>query len=355
MNDLKDIFLSLLRMGIWGKKEELRQLSAEEWILIYQMAMKQKVYGFIFDAILLLKPAEMPGQLIQQWAAEVQTLEQRNKMQMMQLVQLQFFFENQHQIPFRLLKGQGIARNYPNGLHRYCGDLDLWFRSAEEVEKANLAMEAAGYKVNRGGGDDSEYEWNGTAIEHHYELVELHSPFLRKKLREWEYQEFMACKEIPNPIANLLLQITHILKHQLNGGIGFRQICDLAVSFSTLDYDCLELERLCRKLGIYRWSKLLCSLLHKALKVPQEKLPFPCTENPDAMLNEIWEAGDFGHGDTRFGIHPDGKWASKLFTAKVIWHKTRVFFFYVPAESFWWQAGLTTYRIKEILQIPFKR
>lgn len=351
---MKETFLYLLRLGLWGKTDDTQEvnLTEAEWIMLYQMAAKQKVYGFIFDGICQLpeKP-NMPEGLWQQWCHDVQVIEQQNKLQLMQLIQLQYFYQTQHNIPFRLLKGHGIARHYRNPLRRFCGDYDLWFRSPADVERANVAMEKAGYPVQRGHYDDSAFGWNGQEIEHHYHLIELHNPFMQKGLLKWEEQIFDESKEYPTPCADLLLQITHILKHQLNGGIGFRQICDLAVSLMTYEYDAQELERLCKKFHIYKWTKLLLALVQKVLHVPDEKLPFPTTENPDAMLNEIWEAGDFGHGDTRWGNRPKGKWASKFYTFSIIWHKTKIFFLYAPDESFWWQAQLALRRIGEALHL----
>lgn len=346
-----DPFLYLLRAGLWGKLDDERELncSPEDWVAIYQMAHKQAVAGIIFDGIVLLPENQLPPrELLQHWYGEVRQLEAENRRQIGCITQLEFLLTMQHQIPFHVIKGQCIAQLYRNRLHRSVGDIDLWFSSPQLVEQANVLMEQQGARLQRGKHQDSAMGWNGQEIEHHYHLIELHNPFLRKELKAWEKSIHEQSKNGPLPVANLLLQITHILKHQLNGGIGMKQLCDLAVSFCTLDYDRQELVAQARKYGVYRFSKLLASFVSTYLGVSQDRLPFPATENPAALMNEIWEAGEFGHYDTRFGNRPAGKWSGKCYTLNIILHKAKVFFFYAPGESFWWTAGLVTARLKEL-------
>lgn len=354
MRNIKEDFLYLLRLGLWGHIENEKEvsLSRDEWIAIYQMSVKQTVQGLVFDGIQLLPVSQQPEKEIQYpWLLQLINLEHQNKQQIAQLIELQYFFENENHLPFRLLKGQGIARLYRNGLHRICGDFDLWFGPAENVEKANQLIESKGIHVVRGEYDDGEYNWFGTDVEHHCHLIELHNPFKEKELMAWEKMIYQTSSDVPEPCANLLLQITHILKHQLNEGIGLRQICDLAVSLKGLDYNAEDLQKLCKKYGVYRWTKLLLSLINKVLGVPQKELPFPCDGNPECLLDEIWESGNFGHYDTRFGNRPTGKWASKLYTANIIFQKMKIFFFYVPEESFWWTSRLVGLRFLQALHL----
>lgn len=348
MRNIKTDFFYLLQLGLWGKTAEQRVIhfSKEEWKAIYIMAVKQTVQGIIFDGIQLLPIDQQPPKDIQiPWLMAVVKIEKSNKIQLAQLNDILNFF-NQNNLPFILQKGQGIAKLYRNRYHRICGDYDLWFGSEEKTEKANKLIEEIGIKVERGFKADSIYNWFGTPAEHHFRLVELTNPFKEKDLRNWEIEEFNKSTFVPTPCANLLLQITHILKHQLNEGIGLRQICDLAVSLTCLEYDKKELEALCRKYGVFRWTKLLISLIHQTLGVPLEKMPFPNSYNPTILINEIWEAGNFGHGDTRFGDRPEGKWKSKLYTANIICRKTKLFFYYIPEECFWRISTMVWARIK---------
>lgn len=334
-----EAFLYLLRQGLWGSsgKETGVTLTEKEWKALQRMAMVQTVQGIIYDGILTLPEEQRPSAVfLSQWAAQVKEMEGRNRRQQVQLIQLRYFFETEHGLHFCLLKGQTVARHYRNPMHRYCGDLDLWFGNKEEVEKANRLIEANGIEVMRGADGDGQYCWGGTPVENKSRLVDLRNPLKQKRLKAWEKEVFEDSGEEPMPEANLLLQITHILKHYVNGGgLGFRHLCDLAVSFRALEYDAERLIVLCKEYGVYRWADMLASLIHQVLEVPKDDLPFPCKENPAPLLDEMWISGNFGIGDTRFGEHPSGRWGSKFYTARKVWHKARTFSRVAPGECVW--------------------
>ena len=219
-------------------------------------------------------------------------------------------------------------------------------------------------RVERGMTGDSAYLINGALIEQHARLIELHNPFFQKELTQWEKQVFTTGKPeqrpvyygvpvtVPTPVAHQLLVSTHILKHLLNAGIGLRQLCDAAVLLRA-QYEILdkkELEERCRRLGVYRWSQLLYALLVKYIGLPERYLPFPTDENPDTLMEEVWESGNFGFYDERKAARPEGKWKNKWYTVKQIGRKAKLFYLYAPGETFWWPVLLSGVRIKELIQ-----
>ena len=339
MKKIKEIFFVLLRWGLWGTVNEKMHLdlTEAEWKALYQMSVIQTVQGIIYDGIKLIPDNEKPSiDFFQRWNQEVKRIEKENTKQLAKLVQLKYFFEAEHQLRFVLLKGQTLARHYRNPLHRFCGDMDLWFKTDGMVEEANNLLEHAGVDVLRGHAGGGEYNWYGTPVEHKSHLIELSNPLMQHRLRVWEHEIFDNSTDEPTAEANLLLQMTHILKHYVKGGgLGFRHLCDLALSFTALDYNADEVMALCKEFGIYRWADMLTALIHQVLDVPLERLPFPCKEDPEPLLEEMWIAGNFGVGDNRFGNHPRGRWGSKLYTARRVWHKTRTFYRVAPGECFW--------------------
>lgn len=352
-NRLKQAFLVLLRQGLWGRKEveqDTFSLTPEEWMQIYQMAVKQTVQGIIYDGIgLLPKEQQPPRSLLIQWTIGIDQLERQNRQQYAVIELLTRIFRQEPSLPFQVLKGQGIADFYHNPLHRVCGDIDLYFGNEEQTEKANRRIEQMGIKVERHLEGEANYMLNGVFIEHHAHLVDLH--YKKKELQQWEAERFREGGLTPAPVPNHLLLSTHILKHLINQGIGLRQLCDAAMALVALKEktDNRELEQISRQWHIYRWNKLLYALLVKYIGLPETYLPFPTTANPDRLMAEIWESGNFGHGDERYGIRPEGKWKSKWHTWKIVSHKLHISAVYAPHETIHWLSGLIGYRLKEQL------
>ena len=63
----------------------------------------------------------------------------------------------------------------------------------------------------------------------------------------------------------------------------------------------------------------------------------------------VWESGNFGHGDERFGDRPEGKWKSKWHTWKIVSNKLHLSAVYAPHETWYWLTGLIGFRLKEII------
>lgn len=105
-----------------------------------------------------------------------------------------------------------------------------------------------GLPVKRGANGEASCLINRVLVEHHSRLIELHNPFLQKKIRQWEAGVFTNSQgKLPSE-ANHLLLSTHILKHLINEGIGLRQLCDIAMAFNALHSvtNKNELECICR-------------------------------------------------------------------------------------------------------------
>lgn len=351
LQELQETLLLLIRIGLWGKeKHKCLNLNEDSWKKLYLLARNQTVQAIVFDGIQELDIKEMPPKsILIPWMIEVEIIEKENQKQIRTIEELKTILIEENNIQFHVLKGQSIGTLYPNPLHRICGDIDLWFETPEITEHANNVIENYGISVERGAQNDSHYYFKDIEIEHHYNLIELHDPFIQKRLKNWEREVFQDNNIYPNPTASLLLQVTHILKHQLNEGIGLRQICDLAISLRKLDYNKEAFRQLCKTYGVYSWVQLLFAIITKHFGVGKQFLPFPPKGNPDTLLNEIWQSGNFGYYDTRFGNRPSGFWKSKFYTFKLMARKSWMYFRFAPEESLWNTILLAYRRIKELL------
>ncbi|MDR1743995.1 MAG: nucleotidyltransferase family protein [Dysgonamonadaceae bacterium] len=363
-DSVKSAFFALLKAGLWNNFPVPQgiSLTEDEWLRLYSFSREQTVEGIIYDGILRLSAECFPPKsLMLKWTALVTTIEDRNK-QMNDLIEKLGGFFSINNLDLYLLKGQGLARCYEQPSHRVCGDIDWYFYTRETFKKANRLIAGKGFKMHKSIDLDVSYAWKGIPVEHHSRLIDIHNPFVSKWLKKIVQDEeknklwmsFGSCNiALPSPLLSHLVVNSHILKHSLSFGIGLRQLCDSArICYTYCDkIDGKELEKIYRRLGIYRWIQMLNRLLVESLGMPEACLPFP-PDNRDAaewMLDEIVESGNFGFADQRFGKNECDPWEKRSHSFRHILHRFRLFVRYVPSEACWFPVVQLYSRIRGCL------
>ena len=210
-----------------------------------------------------------------------------------------------------ILKGQGNALLYPNGLHRTPGDIDIWVeggdkrvisfvRSISPHEKACYHhIEFPPYK-----GVEVEvhyrpsfllYFWHNRRLQKYYERVEEEQFSHRVMLGE---QGEIA---IPTAEFNLIFQLTHIYAHLMNEGIGLRQLLDYYYVLLHADIKNLaELQRNLKHFGLWKFAGAIMYIMQEVFGMPASRLIVPPNEKYGKfVLNEVLKAGNFGKHDER--------------------------------------------------------
>lgn len=346
-NLIHNTFFSLLRSGLWSVPADRASfpLSERAWLQIFQLARKQTVEAIIYDGIMTLPTTLFPPKaLIYKWAVAVDAIERQNRLMDQRINELAKLF-SENGLTTYLLKGQGVARCYPNPHHRVCGDIDLFLSSTDEYRMANALIEKKGISINKAPGFSTEYLWKDIEVEHHRRFIDIHNPFAMNKLRKIFKTEVsnsiktrIGSQEIltPSPLMTNLIVNTHILKHSLSFGIGLRQLCDSAkvCSMYNMEIDGTKIKEIYNNIGMLRWMQLLNQLLVDYLGLAPDHLPFELqrTDNPNWLLNEIMQAGNFGFGDTRFGENSPSN-TKRKHPAKQLLHRFRLNFRYAPGEA----------------------
>ena len=231
------IFFDFLRFCIGSESEIPSSLKEADWKELYRIAQKQCLVGILFDGIQKLPPAEvgMSKDLLLQWMMQCQMLEKANLRLNDAAIQVSEWFRKKG---FRtcILKGQGNALLYPNGLHRMPGDIDIWVEGGDKrvisfVRSISSHEKACYHHI--------EFpSYKGVEVEVHYRpsflLCFWHNRKLQKyyeKVKEEQFSHLVMLGEqgeiaIPTVEFNLIFQLTHIYAHLMNEGIGLRQLLD---------------------------------------------------------------------------------------------------------------------------------
>ena len=306
------IFFDFLRFCIGSADEIPSSLKEADWKELYAIAKKQCLMGILFDGIKKLpaEHVEIEKELLLRWMAESQMLEKANVRLNDAAILVSEWFRKKG---FRtcILKGQGNALLYPNGLHRTPGDIDIWVdggdkrvisfvRSISPHEKACYHhIEFPSYK--------------GVEVEVHYRpsflLCFLHNRRLQKyyeRVMEEQFSHLVKLGEqgevaIPTAEFNLIFQLTHIYAHLMNEGIGLRQLLDYYFVLLHADIkDLAELQRNLKHIGLWKFAEAIMYIMHEVFGMPAYRLIVPPNEKYGKfVLNEVLEAGNFGSYDER--------------------------------------------------------
>lgn len=215
------------------------------WNQIIALAAKQGVSGVSHDGFTCggrnteMLPALPKAEQIR-WALSVKYLEARHKRQREALKELVTLFRD-NGIEVLLLKGIGVAANYPIPLHRESGDLDIFLY--DNHEKGNQLIESLGIPVNREGRKHSTFFFHGAPVENHFSFLDIEPSQTNRNL-ESHLLEILSSQghktinidevevRIPPPDFTALFLTRHDITHFLASGLVLRHLCDLSIFFS---------------------------------------------------------------------------------------------------------------------------
>lgn len=343
---LKDVFLQLIRVGLWGKEtlSLASPLSEADWLKIRDYALNHTVDGLIYDSFAYLDEQYLPPKALRiKWAVRMDQIERHNK-QMNEVIAAQYTsFINEGLKPI-LQKGQGVAACYELPSHRISGDID-WYFEDEGYMKAREILKNKKITFKDTAGFSLEYDWKGIHIEHHKRLFDIHSPlkcnYLKKLQKKYKSkQEELIIDDVPikllAPELQLLQVNAHILKHLIAFGIGLRQLCDSARLYHQVSskIDAEALKKIYQETGILDWIHLLHIILVNHLGLPKKSLPFhyPAEWNADWMMDELWYSGNFGLHDERYEGSKITAISTRPEAAHRMWSNFKRYLKYAPQE-----------------------
>lgn len=225
---LKNAFLELLRSGIWGTRPNaayFSDFSEADWCIVHTIACKQAVIAVCLQAVCRLpENCRPPSSLLLKWIGQGKYIEAQNCKIAEIWVELNEKFSAEGIYPV-ILKGLSFANNYSNPLSRQTGDLDLLI--PDQFEKAVTVVKRWGYELQSTLQHDS-FCYKGVSIE------------LHPRINSFEYNYRLPCHaaiatfgstpiRIPDVNMECILLLVHAAKHLMNGGIGYRLLCDWAV------------------------------------------------------------------------------------------------------------------------------
>lgn len=306
-------FIDLMRSGMWNVEPDCSLFASgdADWKMIFNLSRSHSVISWVYDGIEML-PSELkpPKGLLMKWFSLVLQVERANRHINSRLVELALLYEKNN-IPFVLLKGQGIATAYPNPDHRQPGDIDVYI-GPDNYKKANNLLQDNGAVRNHKEDVNDKHcnlNWNGVTVENHIDVAKFAAPEYSKAWKGFFRRSFdgISVKRefsginvmLPSPYFNSIYLLVHILQHLQTSGIGLRQICDFmtVIRSNSESFNREEWIKDINLLGLDRAYTLFSYIAVKYFGLDRDMFPV-YDENKAADADELFEdvviSGNFG-------------------------------------------------------------
>lgn len=358
INQHQELLFQLLRQSMGLTGQENFKATVEEWRGLYEEAARQSLTGVLYTAVEKLpKEQQPPLDIAMQWMSEAEAIRGMNTLQNQEAARLTRVFGDAGRRT-AILKGQANARLYPDKLSRQPGDIDLWVEGGRESVKAlvlRMGLIDEEPTISNAGMRDK-----ATASYHHIHLpkneqgidVEIHyrpssgnfNPFTNRRLQLWLEEKIKHTTAVPEEFNvpsvrfALVMQLSHVQRHFLGGGIGLRHVCDFYwLLKNATDEDRQAVSEQLDRFGLLQTAGALMWVLGKVLLLdPKLMVCKPDDYRGKWMLREIMAGGNFGRYAQRQG---QGKWR-RFFSGQL--RRVRMLPF-APTEVAWnfvkyWQA-----------------
>lgn len=273
---MEKLFFDFLQVAVGNKKSLSVSISDTDWLRLFEFCQKQALVGVGFSAVEKLHDVGVvcPTNLRMQWMSLALQIEKQNEKLNRQCTEITRLY-NHDGLDTCILKGQGNLLYYPEHLskRRQSGDIDVWAVCKNDISIAvQTGRDSVEYITYHGikavvqyvkqlyrleGKEDSSIisyhhidapDMSGTPIEVHFLPAHLYSPFRNRRLQKWfECHEDECMKNkthlgfaIPTSSVNVIYQMTHIFKHNIDGGLGFRHLMDYYYALRVWHNDVME-------------------------------------------------------------------------------------------------------------------
>ena len=312
-----------VRCAVDGKYP-LPDLSDVDWEELYTFSKQQAITGVMFDLVQRLggKEAGVPRKLMMKWFMQSDVIQKRNDNVNRYSVQTVQMLE---QKGFRclLLKGQGNAVMYPNPLARLSGDIDLLIvpkhlsalpKDLEERRKIILSFVRNKFPKIPFRYYHVDFPiYKGLPIELHYEPCLMNNPRYNHRLQQWlgeradeqfrhkvDLPEGAGSVPVPTLEYNIVFQMSHMMHHYFDEGIGLRQMMDYYFLLKSAERESriIELKNLSSTLhylNLHHFAGAVMYVMREVFGMPESWMIVPIDERRGkSLMAEILRGGNFG-------------------------------------------------------------
>ena len=316
-NFIIDSFFALLRYAVHAT-DDIPQIKLGEWLDIFEMSQKQALTGVVFEGVQRMnRSVAMPRDIVLKWVFLAERIKQRNVLLNQRCVELiRKFQEDGFQCC--ILKGQGNTLMYSNPYSRTPGDIDLFLlpqggMSVQKRRKAVTEYVRRCFPKTRIRYQHIDYPvFPDVEVEVHFIPTAKNNPIYNWRIQQWVERIIKAqCANIvslpenlgeisvPTVEFNVIYQLSHLMHHFFDEGIGLRQFIDYYYVLKQFEEFKKsrneELHSTLRYLGLWKFAGAVMYVMQEVFQLGERYMIAPVDERRGkTLMNEILKGGNFG-------------------------------------------------------------
>lgn len=344
---MEELFLEFIRYCINEKTALPENIEKMDWAGLFRFCQEQAIAGVVFEGLKVHgEGLKIPKEVLLQWFALSEQIKQRNMLLNKRCVELTEMLRKDG-FQCCILKGQGNALLYDVGckkedggsltLTRTPGDIDVWVMPEDMVNGSLFTVH--GYKdaIRERRRVVTEYVsrrfpktriryqhidypvFPDVDVEVHFIPTAKNNPIFNQRIQKWAEEERVKVDgewlmaelpdgqgRIPVPTVefNVIYQMSHLMHHFFDEGIGLRQMIDYYYVLKKFRDECLEfrdsaksieLEETLKYLGLWKFAGAAMYVMREVFGLEENYMIAPVDEKRGrTLMNEILKGGNFG-------------------------------------------------------------
>ena len=316
-----DLWFQFIRYSLDDTQPLPEDIERMDWAGLFWFCQEQAIAGVVFHTIEKLKNEriEIPREVLLQWFALSEQLKQRNMLLNQRCVELVEMFHNDG-LECCILKGQGNALMYPNPYSRTPGDIDILVRpkTDERGKKADVRKVVTEYVRRRFPKTRIRYQhidypvFSDVEVEVHFIPTAKNNPIYNKRIQKWadewlnkkadggylmaELPDGQGKIPVPSVEFNVIYQMSHLMHHFFDEGIGLRQFVDYYFLLkSDVRSQRSDVSLTLKHLGLWKFAGAVMYVMREVFALEEQYMIAPVDEKRGkTLLNEILKGGNFG-------------------------------------------------------------
>lgn len=338
--------LALLRLAIGKPIDNCLVVCKIDWACVYAEAEKQSVVGLVFNGIERFQKAHAkrnqesrnsetaskmpPMDLLMDWLGQAEYIKSQNEVVNNAIEETVRYFD-EHRMKGLVLKGQGLAKLYPQPELRTSGDIDFLITSADGSENTEYIIRKVKELVLEKEQGKPYLTYHhcdfgriaDVEVEVHYRPSWFYTPWYNARFQRFCAENLDTVESLeargestssedsissklstisyPSLAFNRVYVLVHIFRHLYIEGIGIRQLIDYQMVLRESSKDTMwaqqkieTMQRL-KELGMGNFTAAIMWILQEAFGMEERcLLSEPNEKNGRFLLEIIMDGGNFG-------------------------------------------------------------